>query len=89
MLLCHCLSSAQVSTLHPLNSCFFSPSLLSPSFPPLGETKGIGIIELSSEEEAKKAVAALNGQEILGRWVAVRKEGRKGGREGGREGGCS
>lgn len=36
-----------------------------------GETKGIGIIKLSSEEEAKKAVAALNGQKILGRWVAV------------------
>jgi len=37
---------------------------------------------MSSEEEAKKAVAALNGQEILGRWVAVRKGGREGGREG-------
>jgi len=80
--------------LHPLTSIPFPlphslppalPPSLPPSFPPQGETKGIGIIKLSSEEEAKKAVAALNGQKILGRWVAVREGGWEGGWEGGRE----
>ena len=34
-------------------------------------SKGFGFVEMSSEEEAKKAVAELNGKELDGRTIAV------------------
>jgi cold-inducible RNA-binding protein len=36
-----------------------------------GRSKGFGFVEMSSEEEAKKAVEMFNGQEIDGRNVTV------------------
>ncbi len=36
-----------------------------------GRSKGFGFVEMSSEEEAQKAIDMLNGQEIGGRRVVV------------------
>jgi RNA recognition motif-containing protein len=36
-----------------------------------GKSKGFGFVEMSSEEEAKTAIAKLNGQSLDGRTVAV------------------
>lgn len=36
-----------------------------------GRSKGFGFVEMSSEEEAKKAIADLNGKELDGRPVTV------------------
>ena len=36
-----------------------------------GRSKGFGFVEMSSEEEAKKAIDMLNGKEIEGRAIAV------------------
>jgi cold-inducible RNA-binding protein len=36
-----------------------------------GKSKGFGFVEMSTEEEAAKAVEQLNGQELDGRKVAV------------------
>jgi cold-inducible RNA-binding protein len=36
-----------------------------------GRSKGFGFVEMSSEEEAKKAIEELNGKEIDGRNVTV------------------
>jgi cold-inducible RNA-binding protein len=60
-----------------------------------GRSKGFGFVEMSSEEEAQKAIETLNGKEIDGRSVTVnearpmesrpRRSGfNRGGRGGGR-----
>ena len=36
-----------------------------------GKSKGFGFVEMGSEEEAKKAMQTLNGQQLDGRAVAV------------------
>jgi RNA recognition motif-containing protein len=36
-----------------------------------GRSKGFGFVEMSSDEEAKRAVEMINGKEIEGRAVAV------------------
>ena len=36
-----------------------------------GRSKGFGFVEMSSEEEAKKAIETLNGKELDGRTVMV------------------
>lgn len=56
-----------------------------------GRSKGFGFVEMSSEEEAKEAVAKLNGQVLDGRTIAVNEarpqEPRSGGSFGGGGGG--
>lgn len=58
-----------------------------------GRSKGFGFIEMPDDEQAKKAIAELNGAEIEGRTIVVnkaeeRKEGeRRGGFGGGNRGG--
>jgi len=51
-----------------------------------GRSKGFGFVEMSSDEEAQAAIAALNGQEHDGRALTVNeakpKEDRGGGRGG-------
>lgn len=37
------------------------------------QNKGFGFIEMPNEEEAKKAIEALNGFEVLGRQIVVNK----------------
>jgi len=56
-----------------------------------GRSKGFGFVEMSSEDEAQAAIAALNGQEHGGRALTVNeakpKENRSGGGGGGGRGG--
>jgi cold-inducible RNA-binding protein len=60
-----------------------------------GRSKGFGFVEMGSEDEAKAAIAALNGQEVGGRALTVneakpreeRPRGGGGGFGGGRGGG--
>ncbi len=51
-----------------------------------GRSKGFGFVEMSSDQEAQAAIAALNGKEVDGRTLTVNearpKEGGGGGRGG-------
>jgi cold-inducible RNA-binding protein len=54
-----------------------------------GKSKGFGFVEMKSDQEAKTAIAALNGQDSGGRAITVneakpRAEGGRGGGGGGR-----
>ena len=54
-----------------------------------GRSKGFGFVEMSTSEEAQKAVSQLDGRELDGRQVkveAAKPKGEGGGREGGRGG---
>ncbi len=55
-----------------------------------GRSKGFGFVEMGSDEEAKAAIAALDGQEVGGRPIKVNEAKPKeshGGGGGGRSGG--
>ncbi len=56
-----------------------------------GRSKGFGFVEMSTDEEAQTAIAALDGQENGGRALKVNeakpRENRGGGGGGGRSGG--
>lgn len=59
-----------------------------------GRSKGFGFVEMSSDEEARAAIAALNGQDHNGRSLNVdearerpQRSGGRGGYGGGRGGG--
>jgi RNA recognition motif-containing protein len=53
-----------------------------------GRPRGFGFIEMSTDEEAKKAIDELNGRDVQGRQVAVKEaEDRRGGSGGGGGGG--
>ncbi|MCB2145932.1 MAG: RNA-binding protein [Deltaproteobacteria bacterium] len=54
-----------------------------------GRPKGFGFVEMSSGEEAKKAIEAMNGKEFKGRAMNVNEARPKpeGGHGGGRHGG--
>lgn len=58
-----------------------------------GRSKGFGFVEMSTDEEAKAAIAALDGKDLDGRTIAVnearpqeKREPRAGGGGGGRGG---
>ena len=55
-----------------------------------GRSKGFGFVEMSSDQEAQAALAALNGKEVEGRALTVNEARAKteggGGRGGGRGG---
>jgi RNA recognition motif-containing protein len=49
-----------------------------------GRPRGFGFIEMSTDDEAKKAIEELNGRDVQGRQVAVKEaEDRRGGSGGG------
>ena len=53
-----------------------------------GRPRGFGFVEMSTEDEAKKAIEELNGRDVQGRPLAVKEaEDRRGGGGGGRGGG--
>jgi len=63
-----------------------SVSLISDKFS--GRSRGFGFVEMSSDDEANKAIAALNGRMMGDRALVVNEakpmsERREGGREGG------
>jgi cold-inducible RNA-binding protein len=53
-----------------------------------GRPRGFGFVTMSSDEEAQKAIAAMNGKELDGRAITVNvarpREERSGGNSGGR-----
>ncbi len=53
-----------------------------------GKKKGYGFVEMSDDEQAKKAIQELNGLEIMGRTIAVTEAEDKG-RGNSRKGGSS
>ncbi len=52
-----------------------------------GRSKGFGFVEMSSDEEAAKAISQLNGREIEGRALTVNEARPQAPREGGFGGG--
>jgi cold-inducible RNA-binding protein len=53
-----------------------------------GRSKGFGFVEMANDEEAKKAIEALNGKDFMGRTLNVnearpRTDGPRGGSGGG------
>ena len=49
-----------------------------------GRPRGFGFVEMSTEEEARKAIEEINGRDVQGRQVAVKEaEDRRGGGGGG------
>lgn len=56
-----------------------------------GKSKGFAFVEMSTDQEAQAAIAALNGKSLEGRNLTVNEarpqEGRSGGFAGGRGGG--
>ena len=52
-----------------------------------GRPRGFGFVEMSTEDEAKKAIEELNGRDVQGRALAVKEaEDRRGGGGGGGRG---
>jgi len=58
-----------------------------------GQPRGFGFVEVSNDDEANRAIQALNGQDFIGRKLVVNEarprredEGRGGGGRGGRGG---
>jgi RNA recognition motif-containing protein len=53
-----------------------------------GRPRGFGFVEMSTEDEARKAIEEMNGRDVQGRQVAVKEaEDRRGGSGGGGGGG--
>jgi RNA recognition motif-containing protein len=53
-----------------------------------GRPRGFGFVEMSTEDEARKAIEEMNGRDVQGRQVAVKEaEDRRGGGGGGGGGG--
>jgi RNA recognition motif-containing protein len=52
-----------------------------------GQSKGFGFVEMASDEAAKAAIAALNGQQVDGRAIRVNEAFDKPRGEGGNRGG--
>lgn len=53
-----------------------------------GQPRGFGFVEINNDEEASRAIQALNGQDFMGRNVVVNEaRPREGGGGRGREGG--
>jgi RNA recognition motif-containing protein len=49
-----------------------------------GRPRGFGFVEMSNEDEARKAIEEINGRDVQGRQVAVKEaEDRRGGSGGG------
>ena len=52
-----------------------------------GSSRGFGFVEMSTQQEAEKAIEALNGTELGGRTLTVNMAKPRGDRQGGRGGG--
>jgi RNA recognition motif-containing protein len=58
-----------------------------------GQSRGFGFVEMATDEEAQKAIQALNGHNLEGRTIVVKEalpkptytNGRSGGSRGGRD----
>jgi len=78
----------QLSELFAQHGAVESARVITDKF--TGQSRGFGFVEMSSDEEAQKAIAALNGTQMDGRTLTVNEakpmEPRSGGGGGGRGG---
>ena len=78
----------QLSDLFAQHGAVESARVITDKF--TGQSRGFGFVEMSSDEEAQKAIAALNGTQMDGRTLTVNEakpmEPRSGGGGGGRGG---
>ena len=78
----------QLSDLFAQHGAVESARVITDKF--TGQSRGFGFVEMSSDEEAQKAIAALNGTQMDGRTLTVNEakpmEPRSGGGAGGRGG---
>ena len=79
----------QLSDLFAAHGAVASARIITDKF--TGQSRGFGFVEMSTEEEAKAAITALNGSDMGGRQLTVNEakpqESRSGGGGGGRFGG--
>ena len=80
----------QLSDLFAQHGTVASARVITDKF--TGQSRGFGFVEMSSDEEAQKAIAALNGTQMDGRTLTVNEakpmEPRSGGGRGGFGGGA-
>ena len=81
-------TEAQLNDLFAGHGTVVSARIITDKF--TGQSRGFGFVEMSSGEEAQKAIAALNGTQFEGRTLTVNEakpqEPRSGGGGGGRGG---
>ncbi len=82
-------TDAQLSDLFAVHGAVASAKVITDRF--TGQSRGFGFVEMSSSDEAQKAITALNGTEFGGRTLTVNEarpqEPRRGGGGGRFEGG--
>lgn len=82
-------TESQLTTLFATHGSVESARVITDKF--TGQSRGFGFVEMSTPEEAKAAIAALNGSQMDGRPLTVNEakpqEPRTGGGGGGRFGG--
>ena len=88
--LSYSVTSAELQTLFAQHGTVVSADVITDKM--TGQHKGFGFVEMGTEEEAKAAIAGLNGKEVSGRAIIVNEarpktEGGRGGFGGGRSGG--
>ena len=81
-------TETQLTTLFATHGTVESARVIADKF--TGQSRGFGFVEMSTPEEAKAAIAALNGSQMDGRTLTVNEarpqEPRTGGGGGGRGG---
>lgn len=78
-------TDAQLSDLFAIHGAVASAKVITDRF--TGQSRGFGFVEMSSSDEAQKAITALNGTEFGGRTLTVneaRPQEPRGGGGGGR-----
>jgi len=75
----------QLSDLFAVHGAVASSRIITDKF--TGQSRGFGFVEMSSEDEAKAAINALNGTQFGGRTLTVNEARPGGGGRGGMGGG--
>jgi len=78
-------SDQELSDLFSQHGAIESARVISDKF--TGQSRGFGFVEMKTDEDAKKAIAALNGTQLAGRTITVNEarpqEERRPARSGG------
>src|SRR3990172_8637406 len=79
------LSEGQLSDLFSPHGAVESAKVISDKY--TGQSKGFGFVEMKNDEDAQKAIAALNGTDLNGRKIVVNEARPMESRERGDRGG--
>ena len=79
------LSEGQLSDLFSPHGAVESAKVISDKY--TGQSKGFGFVEMKTDEDAQKAIAALNGTDLNGRKIVVNEARPMESRERGDRGG--